>query len=59
MDSFSDSLHMDSVIRGHHVYKHVWTPIVGEVLHVEQEAHNPEDRFAVDCFTVAHFCCLK
>ena len=38
---------MESVVRGHHIYKNVWTPFVGEVLHVEQEAHNPEDCFAV------------
>jgi len=42
-----DSYHMESVVHGHHSYKNVWTPFVGEVLHVEQEAHNPEDRFAV------------
>ena len=42
-----DSLHVDSVIHGLHVYKAIWTPFVGETLRVEQEAHNPEDRFAV------------
>ena len=35
-----DSLHVDSDIRGHHVYKNVWTPFVGEVLLVEREDHN-------------------
>jgi len=34
-------------IRGHDVYKKVWTPFVGEVLLMEQEDHNPEN-----CFTV-------
>jgi len=38
----------DSVIRGHHIYKDIWTPFVAETLHVEREAHYPED-----CFTVA------
>ena len=42
-----DSLHVDSDICGHHVYKNVWTPFVGEVLLVEREDHNPEDCFAV------------
>ena len=42
-----DSLHWDSVIRGHRAYKEIWTPFVGEVLHVEQETHNVQDRFAV------------
>ena len=35
-----DSLHVDSDIRGHHVYKNVWTPFVGEVLLMEREDHN-------------------
>ena len=42
-----DSLYVDSDIRGHHVYKNIWTPFVGEVLLVEQEDHNPQDCFAV------------
>ena len=42
-----DSLHWDSVIRGHHVYKDIWTPFIGEVLRVEQETHNVQDQFAV------------
>ena len=47
MDSEMDSLSWDSVICGHHIYKDIWTPFVGEILHVEQEVCNPEDRFAV------------
>ena len=42
-----DSLRWNSVIRGHHIYKDIWTPFVGEILCVEQEMHNSEDRFAV------------
>ena len=53
-----DSLHWDSVIRGHHVYKDIWTLFIGEVLRVEQETHNVQDRFAVaivkDDITVGH-----
>ena len=53
-----DSLHWDSVIHGHHVYKDIWTPFIGEVLRVEQETHNVQDRFAVavvkDNITVGH-----
>ena len=56
-----DSLHWDSVIRGHHVYKDIWTPFIGEVLRVEQETHNVQDRFAVavvkDDITVGHVPC--
>ena len=32
-----------SVIRGHHVYKSVWTPTVGEVLQVSEEPDNLHD----------------
>ena len=53
-----DSLHWDSVIRGHRVYQDIWTPFIGEVLHVEQETHNVQDRFTVaivkDDITVGH-----
>ncbi len=31
---------IDSVIRGHQVYKHVWTPVEGEELVLEQEHHH-------------------
>ena len=37
----------DSVIRGHHVYKAIWTPAVGEVLLVRKEPANTHDRKAV------------
>ena len=42
-----DLLRWDSVIRGHHIYKDIWTPFVSEILCVEQEAHNTADHFAV------------
>jgi len=29
-----------SMICGHHVYKDILTPFTGEILRVEQEAHN-------------------
>ena len=37
---------VESVIRGHHVYKHIWTPLSGEELALERELHNPHDRYA-------------
>ena len=37
----------ESVIRGHHVYKNAWTPRVGEILQVRQEAGNSHDKRAV------------
>ena len=38
---------IDTVIRGHHVYKDVWTPIIGEVLQCEKEEGNSHDLYAV------------
>lgn len=37
----------DSVIRGHHVYKDVWTPVIGEELMCQRELGNLRDPFAV------------
>ena len=42
-----DTWHVDDDVRGHHIYKTVWTPFVGEILLVQQEDHNPEDSFTV------------
>ena len=51
----------ESVVRGHHVFKRIWTPVVGEVLTVAREAGNTEDRFAVavtkDDMVVGHVPC--
>ena len=41
------SLDSVSVIRGHHVFKCVWTPFVGEILSLPQEHNNKHDHFAV------------
>ena len=40
-------LNIHSVIRGHHVYKEVWTLHVGEMLALQQEIGNVHDQFAV------------
>ena len=37
----------ESVIRGYHVFKEIWTPRLGEILVVSQEAGNAHDRHAV------------
>ena len=37
----------ESVVRGHHIYKDVWSPIVGEEVEVCREPENPHDRHAV------------
>ena len=36
-----------SVVRGYHVYKSIWTPVIGEELLCEREEGNPSDRYAV------------
>ena len=38
---------IDSVVRGHHVYKTIWTPVLSETLEVEQEVDNEHDDHAV------------
>ena len=47
MQAMEFSFQMESVIRGHHVSKTVWTPFVGEVLSLSPESGNEHDRFAV------------
>ena len=44
-----DTVHheMDNVVRGHHVYKSVWLPVIGEQLILEKEPANPHNEFAV------------
>ena len=37
----------DSVVRGHHVYKTVWTPTIDETLQVMQEDMNGHDEYVV------------
>ncbi len=44
----SDLVHtLDSVVRGHHVYKRIWTPTVGEQLQLRPEEDNESDPRAV------------
>ena len=38
---------LDGVIRGHHIYKSIWTPVVGDILCVNEETSNEHDDFAV------------
>ena len=42
-----NSFVIDSVIRGHHVYKAIWEPANGEELNTEREIRNPYDPLAV------------
>ena len=38
---------LDSVVYGHHVYKTVWTPFLGEILTAIPEPENSHNRHAV------------
>ena len=52
MESEDSFLLKESVIRGHHVFKDVWTPRVGEILRIGNEAGNTHDRRAVAVLNV-------
>ena len=36
-----------SVIRGHHIYKCVWSPTLGEIMFVDRKHGNTHDRHAL------------
>ena len=38
---------IDSVVRGHHVSKSIWTPFSGEVLDIGVENDNAHDHFSI------------
>jgi len=42
-----ESFTMDSMIRGYHVYKDIWSTFVGEVLYCRRDVRNHHDPFAV------------
>ena len=35
------------MVRGYHVYKEIWNPVIGEELHCQREMSNEKDRYAV------------
>ena len=37
----------ESVVRGHHIYKTSWTPVIGEELPAKREENNEHDEHAV------------
>ena len=42
-----ESFTMDSIIRGYHVYKDVWSSFIGEMLYCQRDVHNHHDPFMV------------
>ena len=45
MSAFEHTI--ESVVRGFHVYKAIWVPVLDEVLQAKQEFDNEEDQYAV------------
>lgn len=43
----SNTYEKASVVRGHHIYKVIWTPTVGEILQLRAEDDNEHDEHAV------------
>ena len=43
----SVTLNLQSVIRGHHIFKRLWTAFVGEVLNLAKEVGNLQDQYAI------------
>ena len=43
----SDSYEKTSMIRGHHIYKSVWTPIIEEQLVLEAQDDNEYSKYAI------------
>ena len=41
-----------SIVRGFHVYKDIWTPVLNEVHPAQKKHGNPEDRYAVSIVKV-------
>ena len=38
---------MASYVKGYHVYKTLWNPLIGEFLSCEREPNNPMDKYAI------------
>ena len=55
MDSSSTTYSMGSVVRGHHVYKEIWTSFIGEELSCQREDGNIHDMYAVAVIKELHW----
>lgn len=43
----SSSFEFSSCVRGHHIYKDIWSPVLGEELECTRESDNSSDPYAV------------
>ena len=41
------NFYVDSLVKGYHEYKSIWTPKIGEILSTEREPGNLVDKYAV------------
>lgn len=49
----------DSCIRGFHIYKDIWNPVIGETLNTRREIHNLVDKYAVLSVKYGTMCLKK
>ena len=47
VDSGVEAFCLNSVVRGHHIYKDIWSSVHGEELHCKREIDNVHDLYAV------------
>jgi len=47
-------IHFETVIRGHHVYKHTWTPVLDEVLECEEDTRAEAKEYDSNSIGVYH-----
>ena len=43
----TNNLELKTHIKGHHIYKDVWSPVIGEILQVEMEPDQLIHRYAI------------
>ena len=47
---------VNSIVRGHHVFKEIWTPFIGQDLECKRDVSNTRDVYAVE---IMQTCSLK
>ena len=47
MSEMTEEFEISSSVRGYHVYKHIWTALIGEELPCSREPNNSSDRYTV------------
>ena len=47
MDPGAEAFYLNSVVRGHHIYKDIWSSVHGEELYCRREFGNVHDLYAV------------